>query len=148
MTTRLKITWIGEEKQVETRFGIKPKNSIKAAEYNDNFLNYWVTSQTRGWKVGDVIEVEEVKPREYNGKTYYDIVMPKMANFAPNNAEVLKKLESIAFDISNIKLSLVELCNLKRVGKLRMADEPSREMDGHEMVEYPEEELDPNGINF
>jgi hypothetical protein len=73
---KLTITQLGQPKVVSTKFGNREKSYIKAQEYGDNYLSHWVSQDTKAWAVGQVIEAE-VKTREYNGKTYYDLVLPK-----------------------------------------------------------------------
>lgn len=139
---QLHITWLGQPKDIKTKFGMKQKNSIKATEYGDKYLDFWVTSQTKNWKTGDAVDVLEVKEREYNGKKYYDIFMPK-ADHPGVNAELQKTLEGMRYELTQIKLSLVELCGMKRIGTLRMVENPDREMKSHELPEYTvDEEFD------
>lgn len=104
---KLNITWLGQPKEITTRFGPKQKNSIKAKEYGDNFLSFWVSPMTREWAVGKEIEVENVTTREYNGKTYYDIILPK-ANMG-NIAEVMKALEEIRGTLTKHGLMLTQI---------------------------------------
>lgn len=96
---KLTITQLGQVKDIQTQYGMKQKSSIKAKEYNDNWLGYWVGKNTN-WKVGDVIEVESVNPREYQGKTYYDIKLPKVNDMA--------KVEMVALQ-SEVKNMRVEM---------------------------------------
>jgi len=80
---KLTITWIGQPKTIETKYGPKQKNSLRATEYGENYLGYWMGSNTQ-WRVGDVVDVEAVTPRDYNGKTYHDIFMSKLQKTTPN----------------------------------------------------------------
>lgn len=111
---KLTITWLSSPKEVTTKFGPKQKNSIKASdsEYKDNYLSFWVSPVTRDWKVGDTVEVLDVTSREYNDKTYYDIVMPK-AN-STTNPEVMAKLDEILSYLAKFNLHITELVEHKR----------------------------------
>lgn len=112
---KLKITYLGAPKDVQTKFGMKQKNSIKASgsEFGDNYLSFWCSSSTQGWKVGDEIEVEAVVPRDYQGKTYYDILMPKVGQAL--NPEVMKLLNEIANRSLKTHILIEELVNWKRI---------------------------------
>lgn len=104
---KLKITAIGEPKDVQTKFGLKQKSYIKAQEHGDKYLSYWLSSSTRDWRVGDEIEVVEVASREYNGKTYYDVIMPKTSGGLP--PEVAKSIEELKSDMTRVKLAIATL---------------------------------------
>lgn len=150
MSTKLTINWIGTPKEINTKFGLKQKNSIKANEFAEGeYLSYWVSPVTSQWKVGEVIEVDAVTPREYNGKTYYDIQMPK-ANHG-NNVDVMKKMEeilngmtTIKLNIAEIKLAIVELLADKRS---RMGESMSG-ATSTTSVDYPEDLPEDDGIPF
>lgn len=88
-----KITWVGEKKDVQTKFGLKQKFSIKV-EGNDNFISVWVNATTANWKVGQEIECE-IKSREYNGKTYYDAEIPKQAQNSGQLTELITRVNQL-----------------------------------------------------
>lgn len=134
---KLTITQVGNPKDVQTKFGLKQKSYIKASEKGDTYLSYWVSSATRDWKVGDVIEVLNVTSRDYNGKTYWDIVMPKTSGGIP--PEVTKTLEEINGRTLKILLMVEEL------GKKLLPQE--NKIPGTDM-EYPEENINPDDIPF
>lgn len=106
---KLTLTYVGQPKEVQTKFGLKQKNSVKAQEKGDTYLSFWVTPSTRDWKVGDVVEVQDVTSREYQGKTYYDIVMPKASGGLP--PEVGEKLERILVAVTKMNLKLDTIYN-------------------------------------
>lgn len=107
----LKITELGTPKDVQTKFGMKQKNSLKAeGEYGVNWLSFWCGTQTNGWKVGDTIEVEDVTTRDYQGKTYYDIKLPKVGFGGANNP----KIDEILSKVVKIHLLVEELVADKR----------------------------------
>ncbi len=109
---KLKITYLGTPKEITTKFGPKQKNSIKAEEKGNEYLSFWVSPVTRDWKVGDVIDVLDVTSREYNGKTYYDIVMPKANSTA--SPEIMAKLDEILGYLAKHNLYITELVEEKR----------------------------------
>lgn len=80
---KLHLTKVGTPKTITTKYGDKQKSYVKATEYGDNFLNYWLSSSTEGWREGQVVEVESVEEGEYLGKPQYTIRMPKVDNRAP-----------------------------------------------------------------
>jgi len=56
----------------QTKYGTKRKWRVgSGGEYYDSFIDAWNT----GWKKGDTVTAN-VKMREYNGKTYKDLVKP------------------------------------------------------------------------
>lgn len=102
---KLKLTWVGQPKDVQTKYGTKQKCSVKAVEYADKYLDFWISASTKDWKVGDEVEVSEVTTREYNGKTYYSIVMPKVdnrPNFNGEISQILTKLGHMQFLIKEM----------------------------------------------
>lgn len=109
---KLTIVSLGQPKEVKTKFGVKQKSYIKAEEYADKFLSYWITSSTQNWKIGDSVDVENVTSREYEGKTYYDIVMPRASGGVP--AELVKSIEQILSYQTKANLMLAELLEEKR----------------------------------
>ena len=115
---RLKITQIGNPKDVQTKYGVKQKNYIKVEEHGDKFLSYWVTSATASWKVGDNVEVENVTNREYEGKTYYDVVMPKTSGGVP--AELSRSMEEVLGKLTKLNLMVSELLEAKRIRDLEL----------------------------
>lgn len=128
---KLTIQSLGQSKQIQTKFGLKDKSYIKAKEYGDNYLSYWVGQDTLAWKVGDVIEAE-VKSREYNGKTYYDLVLPKKGGFSNEKLDgVHDMMLFMKDDIEEIKKFLVA-----KLGKVEPEKDPNAPV-------YPTEELEP-----
>jgi hypothetical protein len=131
---KITLTWIGQPKDVQTKFGPKQKFSVKATQYGDNYLDVWSSPVTREWKVGQEVEVLSVDTREYSGKTYYDVKMPK-AN-AGNNEEVMKKLETISNEIVKVKLVLAEVRDV-------IVPKPTPKVAGTD-IDYPQMEAEPN----
>lgn len=133
--TQLTITWIGQKKDITTKYGVRQKNSLKAKEHNDNYLDFWCSPTTDAWKIGDVVEVLEVKPREYNGKTYHDIFLPK-AN-GGDNTEIAKKLEEVANQNAKILIQNERIISgLADVHKAVVPKSPSK-VAGTDL-DYPE----------
>lgn len=140
---KITITQIGTPKTIQTKYGPKEKSYIKAAEYGDNYLSYWLSPVTKEWKEGQIVEVLDVTSREYQGKTYYDISMPK-AN-GGNNTEVLKQTEKILHYLVRQDLMLKELLEWKR---LQEGLKPK--ITGTD-IDYPtaeEEGIDGDGVVF
>ena len=105
---KLKITDIGLPKQVQTKYGLKEKNWLKAQEFGDKYLNYWVGENTKAWKVGDEIEVLSVEQRDYIGKdntpkVSYDIKLPK------TGGEIYKRIEKLENEVTKLDLKVAEL---------------------------------------
>lgn len=135
--TKLTITQLGTPKTIQTKYGPKEKSFIKAQEHGNEFLSYWVSPMTREWKVGQVIEVVEVASREYNGKIYYDIILPK-AN-GGNNTEVLSALSELNNRTLKMNILIEEL-----VAHKRLQTGEDKPMVGNTGVEYPEMKEAPN----
>ena len=75
---------------VTTKYGLKEKHSFlldggKGEFWADCFAN----PMTAEWKEGEEREVE-LKPREYQGKTYYNIVTPRRDDLV---FDALKRIE-------------------------------------------------------
>ena len=93
---KLTITQLGTPKTIITKHGPKEKNWLKAQEYNDKFLNYWLNATTRDWKVGMTVDVESVEERTYpSAKTgkdeiSYDIKFPKFGGNPELEARIAK----------------------------------------------------------
>jgi hypothetical protein len=109
---KLNLTWVGQPKDVQTKFGTKQKFSVKATQYGDNYLDVWSSPVTRNWKTGDEVEVLSVDTREYQGKTYYDVKMPKANSLSPETQQMLEKILTNVTKI-NLKLDyMAEKLNL------------------------------------
>lgn len=137
---KLKIEWLGKIQDVQTRFGLKQKSSIKVSNepYADKFLSYWLSPQTKEWAVGKEIEVESVDERDYQGKKYYDIKMSK-GQFG-GMAELSKKVEGMEFKLVKMNLLLEELVEAKR------KDEKIK-ITGTD-IDYPDEGIESDQIPF
>lgn len=129
----LTIKDMGTPKDIKTKYGVKQKNWIKASEKGDNFLSYWVSNATKDWMIGKTVTVDDVVPREYEGKTYYDIVMPKLPqhNQAPDNASLERILSN------QVKHGLA----LQQILEIVTRDE-KRKVAGTD-IDYPEWEGEP-----
>lgn len=80
--------------------------SIKATQYGDKFLSGFGNKANESWKVGDEVEVLEVKEVEKEGKVYLNFEMPKAFN---GNAELQKALEEIRGQLTKVLLGQREL---------------------------------------
>lgn len=142
---KIKISYLGTPKDVQTKFGPKQKNSIKGDKMEDgtnfggNYLSFWLSPLTGQWKVGDTVDVENVTTREYQGKTYYDIQMPKanMGNFA----ETAKRFEEVMNKLMKMNILIEELVEHKRRGEKTKVtgtdiDYPTAESEGLEETPF------------
>ena len=119
------INWVGESKVINTTWGLKQKFSVKAKEEGDKFMDVWLKPDAPIWKVGEVREIESVEPREYNGKTYYSIKLPR-----PNPIpEILKRMETIENQYSKLAIRITNLENQLN---------PTKEIDYPKMKEEPD----------
>lgn len=104
---KLHITWVGQPKAVTTKFGNKEKFSIKATEYGDAFIDVWSSPQTKGWQVGQEVEVESVDSKDYNGKTYLSVRMPKVDNRPQGfSSDTTKQIASIHLDMGQVLMRI------------------------------------------
>lgn len=69
---KLTISRVGQEKEVQTQYGLKKKVGVQFKEYGDIWHDVWKT----GLKVGEVLEGTR-DSRDYNGKTYWNFKLPK-----------------------------------------------------------------------
>lgn len=75
---------------VQTKYGPKEKHAFQLEGSKGPFwADCFANSITAEWREGDIQEMEIV-PREYQGKTYYNIVTPKPADLI---FECLKRIE-------------------------------------------------------
>ena len=106
---KLTLLAVGEPKVIKTKFGDKQKSYVKAQEFPDKFLNYWLGEGTKDWAIGKVVEVESVDKRDYTAtdgtlKTSYDIKLPR-SGFG----EVMKRIEALENDMAKVKLGLAQV---------------------------------------
>jgi len=105
---KITIQQLGTPKQIQTSRGMAEKNYLKAAEYGDKFLNFWINNTTRAWKVGQIIEVDNVEERDYTAKDgtlkkSYDIkLLNKEANIAKQLEEINGRLVKMNMGIQQI----------------------------------------------
>ena len=78
-------------KAVTTKYGEKRKHVFQLEGSKGPFwADCFANPMTSEWREGDVREME-LQSREYEGKTYWNIVTPKAQDFI---AEALKRIES------------------------------------------------------
>lgn len=153
---KLTITKIGVPKQIKTSKGMSEKNYIKATEYGDKFLNYWVGVTTKNWKVGDVVEVDGVEEEQYINKegnpgTSHNIKLPRYSGSGISPAQqefqtnVMMTLTNILNKVNGIGRTLEE-----RLGVVISKDEtiPKDVADANAELEalasdYPEPHGEP-----
>lgn len=73
---KLTLTYINRTER-QGKKGPYTSVSIKAKEYNDKFLSGFGNKTNENWKVGDEVEVAEVKEVSKDGKIYLNFEMPK-----------------------------------------------------------------------
>lgn len=103
---KLTLTYVNRVQRTSTKTN-KPFTSLslKATEYGDNFLSGFGNAQNSNWKVGDVVEVAEVKQVQKGDKTYYNFEMPKAQN--GNDPELMETLRQINFKLDTLKSYLI-----------------------------------------
>lgn len=111
--TKLTLTFVNRTERTSTRTN-KPYTSLslKAKEYGENYLSGFGNKDNANWKVGDEVEVLEVKEVQKDGKTYYNFDMPKSNGGV--SPETTKKLDEILNYQTKIKLLIEELVEWKR----------------------------------
>src|SRR3990167_730890 len=105
---KLSITQLGVPKQIQTSKGVAEKNYLKAQEYGDKYLNFWLNTTTRASQIGQTIEVDNVEERDYTAKDgslkkSYDI---KLINKEMN---IAKQLEEINGRVLKILMYVEEI---------------------------------------
>lgn len=91
---------VGQVKDAKTKNGTKQtKSFVIKGIFNgaeaENWASFWVNPKVSEWKEGDEIECN-VTSREYNGKTYWNGELPKMAaGYQLANNEIQKELDII-----------------------------------------------------
>lgn len=86
---KLKIDRVGQTRDVATKFGLKKKISFL---FGDKWAECWVDKRVQSLKAGDEVE-GELTSREYNGKTYWDLILPKAGD--ENFKRIEAKLDEI-----------------------------------------------------
>lgn len=93
---KLTLTQVTRNMRTSARTGKAYESvSLKAQEYGDRFINGFGRLDNKGWKSGDVIEVE-VKEVEKDGKTFLNFEMPerpKTLGFTSEDRERLLRIE-------------------------------------------------------
>jgi len=133
MATKLTLTFVNRIEKISQRTN-KPftSMSIKAQEYGDRYISGFGNKANENWKAGDVVEVDEVKEVEKDGKTYLNFEMPKFGN----NGEVMKSLERVENMLTKLHLGITEIHNV-------LVPKPKSKVPGTDM-DYPEREGEPN----
>lgn len=113
--------------------------SIKAREYGEKYLSGFGNKSNENWKVGDEVEVAEVKEVQKGDKTYLNFEMPKNQPNGVNAAqisEILTKLGKIDYKLDRIMEHLMPINKDVKVG----GDHPG--------VDYPVDDVKPEDIPF
>ena len=78
-------------KKVNTKYGEKEKhNFLLESDKGEFWAGCFANAVTEAWKEGDVVDMV-LKSREYQGKTYWDIIPPKPMDLI---LESLKRIEA------------------------------------------------------
>lgn len=96
------IKWIGEPKDITTKYGVKQKFSIKV-EGNDNYLGVWASQANRDWKIGQEIEGTITESAGRDGKKFFNFDMPK------KNDEALALVKSLEITVNLMKRKVDEM---------------------------------------
>jgi hypothetical protein len=79
------------EKTIQTKFGPKQKYSFQLDAGKGPFwCGAWKNDITSAWREGESYEMD-VRPREYEGKQYFDVYTPKPQD---EMLEILKRIEA------------------------------------------------------
>lgn len=119
MSVKLTLTYVKRTERVSAKTG-KPfiSLSIKAREYNDQFLSGFGNKANENWKEGDVVEVAEVREVSKDGKIYLNFEMPRYSG----NGDVMKALEEIKNTL--VKMKLDQAQGLKEIYEAVVSGKP------------------------
>lgn len=96
-------------KEANTKYG--PKMKILVLQ-NKIYYAAWENDVSSQWKVGQEIDVE-VKSREWEGKTYYDIILPKQSYKSAQQSDDLQEIKNMLGQIMHEVLELKALAQSK-----------------------------------
>lgn len=115
---KLTLTYVDRKERMSKEQPGKPSRpftslTIKAQEYNDKFLSGFGNRENAGWKVGDVVEVGEIREVSKDGKIYLNFEMPRMS--ISDLSKRLEKLEGmhshLASEVGECVKKIKELTN-------------------------------------
>lgn len=109
--TKLTLTYVNRTPRTSQAGKPFVSLSIKASEYGDKYLSGFGNKANEGWKVGDVVEVAEVKEVNKAGKVYLNFEMPSNK---VDNSEINAKLDQILGYLAKHNLLITELVEEKR----------------------------------
>ena len=85
-------------KQVETKYGIKPKLSIQTAEHGDKWLSTFKVQGTDSWNEGDTVSIDVQEKGDFiNFNPRNDGGAPQRGNGDANLEARVSKLEATVF---------------------------------------------------
>lgn len=99
-------------KEVQTKFGLKRKWIIK--DEKGKMYDSWINQSNQDWKPGMTVDIkpEWIKSREWEGKLYYSIQLPR-----PNpSQEVIELLELVLKKLNNLNEKVEKLTNKNNFG--------------------------------
>jgi hypothetical protein len=98
----MKLTYVKRDQKTSKAGKPYTSLSIKTEQHGDRFINGFGNKENEGWKVGDEVEVN-VSEKEYNGKMYLNLEMPKIADKVNDLA---KEFNSIGFKLGVIGVKI------------------------------------------
>jgi len=110
------ITRVGTPKTIETKFGPKVKTGVQTVEYPDVWHDVWAGNLMNGQKLEGTRT-----SREYQGKTYWSIELPKKSEQAVQavKKEVGDKLEQILNDLTTLKLGMRQIASFLETNMIK-----------------------------
>lgn len=117
---KVTISRVGQEKEIQTKFGAKKKTGVQFKEYGEVWHDIWMG----GLKEGQELEGTR-ESREYQGKTYWDFKLPKKEDI--QNAQNAK-LEHILTKVAHNTFLLEQILEAVK-GKPKLIDP----MDGRDL---------------
>lgn len=104
---KLNLTYINRKQMTSASNKPYTSLSIKATQYGDKYLSGFGNKANENWKVGDEVEIAEVKEVQKGEKTYLNFEMPKVDN--RGGGVNPKTIEEIANGIlsANMKLDKI-----------------------------------------
>lgn len=110
MSTKITLTQIFR-KDVDTRFGVKPRVGVKTVEYGDKWLSTFKTKGTEDWVEGMVVEVDISEKGDFMN---FNPIIKAGINTATQTAYAtviearVKKLEDKVFGVAEVAKETVE----------------------------------------
>lgn len=127
---KYKISWIGEKKDITTKFGVKQKFSIKV-DGNNEFLGVWASPATDSWAKGMEVEGNITQSAGRDGKIFWNFDLPK------KNDQALELVKLLEITVSRLK-DKVEKLEKEKMNK----PEYNLTSDGTKVPDFSEVDAD------